>query len=273
MTPERGITMLRLLILAMGLCALVGCNLARATETISITPDIPRSTGAGWQTIAPGLEERWMDIERDDGRLARAILLRIDPAWVTFRVHYTAGGAYSISAWGARLPDALGIVNGSFFDQHDRALGLLVSDGQIYGQSFEGFGGMFQVEASGRVRVRSLVSQPYAEETLIQAVQAFPVLVEAGGIRAPQDGGFDRRARRSFVAQDNAGHIILGVIPYTLLSLAELQTWLLTSDLAVQLAVGLDGGRSTGMVINAPGSVETYASLDKVPTVIAVYPR
>ncbi|MBN1564613.1 MAG: phosphodiester glycosidase family protein, partial [Anaerolineae bacterium] len=189
------------------------------------------------------------------------------------RVHYRPGAPYAIGAWRDQLPAAAIIINGSFFDENDYALGLLVSDGQIYGQSYSGFGGMFQVDAAGLARVRSLIYEPYQGEALTQAVQAFPMLVEANGSRASQGDGFDDRSRRTVIAQDSLRRIILAVIPYATMSFNELQEWLLSSDLDVQIAFGLDGGRSTGLVINTPGLSALYPSLDKVPAVIAVYSR
>ncbi len=79
-------------------------------------------------------------------------LVRIDPAVVTFRVHYSPDDPHTINGWRDVLPQAAVILNGSFFDEMTEALGLLVSDGQFFGQSFVGFGGMFQVTASGRAR-------------------------------------------------------------------------------------------------------------------------
>jgi exopolysaccharide biosynthesis protein len=223
--------------------------------------------------VAPGIEHRDMDIRLEGSRSVRAILVRLDPAWITFRVHYSPAAPYTISGWREQLPGASIIVNGGFFDTDDYAVGMLVSDGQAYGQSYSGFGGMFQVDTGGLARVRSLVTEPYQGEALSQAVQAFPMLVEAPGVRAPQDGGFDDNSRRTLIAQDSAGRIIIVVIPYQFITLNDLQTWLLASDLDVQIALGLDGGRSTGMVISTPGYSAVYASLDKVPDVIAVYTR
>jgi exopolysaccharide biosynthesis protein len=253
---------------------LLGCTLAvNVSETVTITPEIPPLVADPWQVIAPGIEQRAIDISLSRSTSARAILVRLDPAWVTFRVHYSPGTPYSINAWRDQLPDAAIIVNGGFFDENDYALGLLVSDGQAYGQPYSGFGGMFQVDTAGLARVRSLINEPYQGESLAQAVQAFPMLVEAYGARAPQDGGFDDRSRRTLVAQDSLGRILLVVIPYTAISLSELQNWLLSSDFDIQIAFGLDGGRSTSMVINTPGLSTIYFSLDKVPDVIAVYSR
>ena len=160
-------------------------------------------------------------------------------------------------------PEAALIVNGGFFDEADRALGLVISDGQASGQSFSGFGGMLQVDGAG-TRVRSLVGEPYAGEPLFQAVQAFPMLIEAGGVPAPQGDGFREVSRRTVVAQDRAGRILFIAVPGSFVSFADLQAWLLASDLDLWAAFALDGGRSTGLYIGGAAD-EMYPALDQLP--------
>jgi hypothetical protein len=249
---------------------LFGCTLTRVTDSVTLPPPATYTPVSDWQTLAPGVERRDVDLRLSGGRHARAVILRLDPAVVAFRVHYSPDDPHTIIGWRDSLPQAAVIFNASFFDETHRALGLLVSDGQVFGQSFVGFGGMFQVSASG-VRVRSLVGEPYYGDALIQAVQAFPMLIEAGGVLAPQGDGFDSRSRRTLIAQDWDGRILVAVIPNDLVSLADLQSWLITSDLNVTIAMGLDGGKSSGLIVNGPGHSETYPNLDKVPSVIAVY--
>lgn len=263
-----------MIFLGIVLFTLLGCNLAvDVSNSVTIRPEMPPPGTESWQVVAPGIEHRDMTIRLDGSRSVRAILVRLDPAWITFRVHYRPAAPYTISGWRERLPGAAIIVNGGFYDTDDYAVGMVVSDGQVYGQSYSGFGGMFQVDTGGLARVRSLVTEPYQGEALSQAVQAFPMLIEAPGVRAPQDGGFDDSSRRTLIGQDIAGRIIVVVIPRQSISLNDLQTWLLASDLDVQIALALDGGRSTGMVISTPGYSAVYPSLDKVPDVIAVYAR
>jgi len=249
---------------------MLGCNLSRVTEPITLPPPATPSAVSDWQIIAQGIERRDTILRLSGGREARAALVRFDPAAVSFRVHYSPDDPHTINGWRDVLPQAAVIVNGSFFDEDRRALGLLASDGQHFGQSLAGFGGMFQVTESGP-RVRSLVGEPYQGESFIQAVQAFPMLIEAGGVLASQDEGFTQGNRRTAIAQDWQGRIIIAVIALDRVSLADLQGWLITSDLNVYIALGLDGGKSTGLVINTPSHSETIPSLDEVPSVIAVY--
>ncbi len=249
---------------------ILGCNLSRVTNRVTLPPPATPSPVSDWQIVAQGIERRDTILRLSGGREARAALVRIDPAVVTFRVHYSPDDPHTINEWRDVLPQAAVIVNGSFFDDDRRALGLLASDGQHFGQSFAGFGGMFQVTESGP-RVRSLVSEPYQGESFFQAVQAFPMLIEAGGVLASQDEGFTQRNRRTAIAQDWQGRIIIAVVAQDRVSLADLQGWLITSDLNVYVALGLDGGKSTGLVVNTPGHSETIPNLDEVPSVIAVY--
>jgi hypothetical protein len=227
----------------------------------------------GWETITTGIEWRESRLPRTGLVDARATFIRLDPASLVFRVHYSPGDSKTMSGWRDILDGAYVIVNAAFFDETDHALGLLVSNGQAFGQSFVGFGGMFQVDSMGAVRVRSLVSEPYREEALVEVVQAFPLLIEAGGILAPRGDGFDVRSRRTVIAQDRSGRIVFVILADDVISLAELQDGLLASDLDLHVALALDGGRSTGMDLWTPDTHRVISSLDRLPSVIAVYPR
>lgn len=262
--------------LVLGLLMLAGCSLTRA-EIIPPTPTdtpapAPIDTG-GWELIRPGIEQRTDTIAGQGTLSAAAVVVRIDPAQVTFAVGYRPGEPLSLNDWRAALPGAVAIVNGAFFDENQRALGLVASEGQIFGQTFSGFGGMFQVTDAGP-RVRSLVSEPYQGEPLWHAVQSFPMLVEAGGVPAPRGQGFDDPARRTVIAQDSAGRILLIITPLSEATFSAVQDWLLSSDLDVRIAFALDGGRSTGLVLDrAEGTDDVYAAFDRLPSVIAVFPR
>jgi len=255
----------------LALAALIGCNAVRVSESNSTaTPEVGSGTTTNWRTVAPGVERRDMHLPiASQTTQGKAILVRLDPAVVTFRVRYSPSTPHWLIEWRNLLPQAAVIINGGFFDETNQALGLLVSDGASSGQSFVGFGGMLQVTGSG-VRVRSLVSDPYQGEPLLQAVQAFPMLIEQTRLPVLEGDEFDQRARRAWVGQDGAGRIIFG-LTHNWISLAELQQWLLASDLNLQAAFALDGGRSAGLLVNVPGDEELYAALDQLPAVIAIY--
>jgi uncharacterized protein YigE (DUF2233 family) len=254
------------------LASLIGCAVP-APAQIAPEGDVPiAQDAAAWAEIAPGMSQRML---APGARypLTRFIALRIDPARYAFRAHYQPGAPLTLDEWRARLPEAIAIVNANFFDQGNRALGLVVADGVVYGESLRGRGGMLEV-VDGAVRVRSLIAFPYAGEHLEQAVQAFPMLI-AGGRAVYADPRPDRPSRRTVVGQDAAGHIVLLVTPgLTGLPLGELTTFLAQSDLGLVEALNLDGGGSSMLAIDVPGAPPVRArAFDPVPAVLAVYAR
>jgi exopolysaccharide biosynthesis protein len=187
-------------------------------------------------------------------------------------VHYQPGQPLNVRGWRDSLPGAAMFVNANFFDENDHALGLLVADGTTYGAAYNGYGGMFQVQ-NGQPRVRSNTLEPYIGEALEQAVQGFPVLV-ANGVQSYDNTRGDTFARRTIVAQDRTGRILLMVTPLVGMTLVELSEYLPSTDLELVNAVNLDGGGSTMLYLNAPGQTEyILSSFDPVPAVLAVYPR
>lgn len=257
---------------------LIGCTLAAQTPIpatpVGITPVPATPTTApqprsedGWQRLAPGLERR---VLIPDGNLfAQIVALRIDPQWFTFRVHYRPGQPLRLSEWQAELPEAVAFVNVNFFSPAYEIEGLLVADGVVYGRAFQERGGMFGM-VDGMPFVRSNQAQPYQGERLDQAVQAFPMLVE-NGVQAYTSTRPDRFTRRTAVAQDNHGRILLFATPLTGLTLVELSAFLASGELELSQAFNLDGGGSTLLL----STYDAFAipSVDPVPAVLAVYPR
>jgi len=262
--------LIALLVLAPG-CSLTRAPLVPPTPTPTLAP--PPVSEDGWQMVRPGIEQRTAQVPGQGSLGVQAIIIRVDPAFAMFQVAYRPGDPLSLNDWRAALPGAAVIVNGGFFDEFSRALGLVISEGQVYGQSFGGFGGMFQVTEAGP-RVRSLVTEPYLGEPLWHAVQSFPMLIEAGAMLAPRGEGFDVPARRTIIAQDGAGRILLIVTPLSEVSFSAAQDWLLSAELDVQIAFALDGGRSTGLALDhAEKPDDLYPAFDRLPSVIAVFPR
>ncbi len=261
-------------IVLLGLMTIVlGCTLAvSATET----PMPPTATATPtnealvetWQTIMPGLEMR---IYVPEGNvIGQLLVLRIDPALYTFRVHYHPGEPLNTSGWRNELPDAAAFVNTNFFDRQYYILGLLVADSVVYGTSYTDRGGTFAIQ-DGQPSLTSNIETPYQGEVFEQAVQAFPMLVFENAQAYTTTRG-DRPTRRTVIAQDAQGRILLIATPLLGQRLADLAAYLLTTDMEIVSALNLDGGRSTMMVVQAdtPYAVNSF---DLVPAVLAVYAR
>jgi uncharacterized protein YigE (DUF2233 family) len=235
----------------------------------------PSPLDTGWQPLEPGVELREIDIVVDPERPAeRFWIVRLDPAQVRFRVRYDPANPKTVSAWGAES-GALLVVNGAYFapdSEGNEAIGLLVSDGQRWGTPLADYAGMFAVSAAGDVSVRWLRQRPYdPQELLAEAVQSFPVLVKPGGVMGfPADADEGMAARRTVVAQDRMGNILLIVAPRGTLSLHEVAIFLMRADLDVDVALNLDGGGSTGIWLATSEARVDIDSYTAVPSVIAV---
>lgn len=273
---------LQLIILAL---ALAGCNLdapLTSAPTQSQSP-APAPTGgpefieqpiadltAEWELLAPGLERRLYIPDNDEFK--QLIALRIDPALYTFRAHYRAGEPLRVDAWVDQLPGVAALINANYFDQQDNALGLLVADGVVYGSTYTDRGGTFMIQ-NGQPIIRSnLIEPPYPGEPIEQAVQAFPMLVLDSQTAFTNERG-DRVARRTAIGLDAAGRVVILVTPLSGLRLTELSAYLPTTDLGLTIAFNLDGGGSTLLYAQVPGSPYLLSSRDPVPAVLAVYPR
>ncbi len=221
---------------------------------------------SGWVAVEPGFDRRTTGVAfAQPGLLEQVVLFRIDPARYRLRVLYAPGFPRPVAAWDrqARL-----VFNAGYFDENDAALGLVVSDGFVFGRSYAGFGGMLAIDAGGAARVRSLLAEPYQPgEALSQAVQGFPMLVRPDGTLFADDDG--QRARRTAVGQDAEGRLVVVVGTRGAFTLAGLAAWLAEADLGLAVALNLDGGSSTGYYAGANDSLD---SLAPVPAVVAVYP-
>jgi len=238
----------------------------------------PEPPDTGWQSLQPGVELRQVTVRHvraETGAVAeRLTIVRLDPASVHWRVHYDPTAPRPVSAWAERLQPLL-VVNGGYFTPENETTGLLVSDGRVWGTPYAEFAGMFTVTADGQVSVRWLRDQPYdPNEPLMEALQSFPVVVKPGGVMGfPADADDGRPARRTVVAQDLQGRILIIVAPRGYLSLHELARFLAGSDLELDVALNLDGGFSTGLWLRAGERSVEVDSLVPVPSVISVDSR
>jgi hypothetical protein len=251
---------------AVVLFVLMGCSISAPPTSLPAL-----QTETLWNILAPGLEQR---VYQPDGNfLGQLHVLRIDPTAYTFRAHYQPGEPLGIARWGEALSSPVAFVNANFFDPEARILGLLVTDGVVYGQSYQNRGGTFAVQ-NGIPRVRSNIQEPYQGEALDQAVQGFPMLILNGeNVYSTQQR--DAVARRTVVAQDNNGRILLMMTPLVGMTLTDLSASLAESDMQIIHALNLDGGGSSLLYYDPPGAEMpfTFPSLDPVPAVLAVYVR
>jgi hypothetical protein len=229
---------------------------------------------AGWTLLQPGLERREIPIYNSQNQNVETLYIwRLDQNYFRMDVAYNANPK-SLETWQTEM-NALMVVNGGFYSvENERYFpnGLTIVDGRATGRSFNGFGGMLAINES-RAELRWLVQKPYnSYETLQAALQSFPILVQPGG---ELGFGAEREnhvsARRTVIGQDKAGRILFIVTPQGYFTLHQLSVYLTESDLNLDIAINLDGGGSTGILVANPR--EVIPPTRPLPFVILVYPR
>jgi len=267
--PLRAILAL-LLALLLPSCAVEQVAKGSSGAALTDSSTAPAS-GDAWQAIDEAMELRTMRL-RAGAVSGDATVLRFDPAAYRVSVKYDIANAGSISEWFAALKP-LAVVNGGYFDEAGRPTALVIFDGITRGESYQGFGGMVAIDAEGQFELRSLRQQPYdPNEKLQQAMQSAPMLIQPGGELSDFEAD-DDRSRRSVIARDKQGRILLLATNMPMFTLAELAQALRDSDLELDAALNLDGGRSTGLFVRAGAGEATIDSLERVPLVLVVERR
>jgi exopolysaccharide biosynthesis protein len=222
-----------------------------------------------WIQAAPGVQLRYEDWKSQGNNEDTVTIVRFDLKRVHIKIKYQPLQPMSISDW-IKQEQAIAVINGGYFDEQNHATGLVISDGQVSGTSYAGFGGMLSVDAQGHVNLRSLRDQPYDpdNEQLQQAMQSTPMLMLNG--KRTQFNANAASSRRSIVATDKQGRLLLIASPGQAFSLDELADLLASSDLSINSALNLDGGASTGLYMNAGSHHVAIDSLVGLPLVIVV---
>ena len=126
---------------------------------------------------------------------------------------------------------------------------------------------MFSVDGNGP-RLRWLRQQPYDPAEAIDAgLQSFPILVKPA-----EQGGYSDdnplKARRTVIGQDKSGRILFVIASGGAFTLTEMSDFLLRSDLDLAVALNLDGGGSSGILLREPA--EGIPAFTLLPTVITI---
>ena len=244
------------------------------TDVPTVLPTVATVPETGWSLMQPGLQRRVIEIYDNQNQHVESLYIwRLDQK--SFRLDVAhAERPKSLQRWQEETSASL-VLNGGYYSiANERYFpdGLTIVNGQASGRSFSGHGGMLTISSS-RAELRWLVEKPYqSSERFDAALQSFPMLVKPGG----QLGfGAEREnhvsARRTVIAQDREGRILFMVAPRGYFTLHQLSAYLTASDLNLDIAINLDGGGSTGILVADPP--EIIAPTRPIPFVILVYPR
>jgi Exopolysaccharide biosynthesis protein related to N-acetylglucosamine-1-phosphodiester alpha-N-acetylglucosaminidase len=228
----------------------------------------------GWSSLQPGLERRVIQIYNSQNQQVESLYIwRIDQNYLRMDVAFDETPK-SLDTWRNETNASI-VLNGGYFSiENERYFpdGLTIVNGKASGNSFDGFGGMLAIDRA-RAELRWLVERPYnPDESLQAALQSFPMLVRPGGeLGFGPERENNARARRTVIGQDQGGRILLLVAPQGYFTLHRLSAYLTESDLLLDIAVNLDGGGSTGILVANPR--EIIAPKVLLPFVILVYAR
>jgi uncharacterized protein YigE (DUF2233 family) len=267
------------LLLCLLLCSLVACDILPSTSSstpgTSNTPTPSQPTDQGtpqlntWYSGSPGVEVRYEDWKSPGNNEDTVTIVRFDLHHIKLSVAYQPSQPLSMSEW-MQKEHATAIINGGYFDNQNNATALTISNGQSFGTSYNGFGGMLSVNNNGHIDLRSLRQHPYnpSNDQLQQATQSSPMLVLNG--KATQFNADAASSRRSVVAIDQQGRLLFIASPSAAFSLGELEDLLVNSDLSINRALNLDGGASTGLYLNTKNQQVTIDAFTNLPLVIII---
>lgn len=230
----------------------------------------PSQTPLRWEEISPG----WSFVEIDLGTGLLSIplyLVRFNPKY--FSLSVVSGAATTAESILKVEPGAVAAINGSFFDQNSRPIGLVISnERQLQGLHRGGR------TLSGVLAIRTTQIEifhrfdPLPVDT-IAGLQSGPRLIAAGKALPLID---DRPSRRSGIALANDGAFILFAtqLRFPGLTLQELQRTLADPRLGITDALNLDGGGSSQLSVNFPERPPLAVSGgDRVPVLLVVKKR
>ena len=244
------------------------------TPVPSLSGTVEPIPDTGWSLLQPGLERRVIQIYNDQNQHVESVYIwRLDQNYFRMDVAFNERPR-SLQTWQKETNAAI-VLNGGYFSiENERYFpdGLIIVNGKTSGRSFDGFGGMLAIDQS-RAELRWLVQKPYnSYEPLQAALQSFPILVQPGGeLGFPAERENHAKARRTVIGQDRNGRILFLIAPEGYFTLHQLSVYLTESDLNLDVAVNLDGGGSSGILVaNPPEIIPPNRSL---PFVILVYAR
>ena len=222
----------------------------------------------GWQPIRLGMDVREMyrDAETQEGQVQ---VVRIDPSQVDFHVRYQPDDPQRVYDWYANTGSLI-VMNSSFFDYANHAVGQIVTDGVGDGQVHSLMEGAFYLTAVGAAVWPLEGWRKPAGLEIVESVESFPMLLMPGGLVNPNIPDDPRAARRTVVAVDRAGNVLFVVTSSSAFTLHGMAVWLANSDLNLDTALNFDGGSSSGLAVWTPTGVWGLNSISRVPAVITV---
>lgn len=210
---------------------------------------------ADWQKIAPGIE---MCVLRK-GR-AKIVALRVAPN----RVRMACGATLDAAQWRNKMR-AVAVINGGYFDEAGKSLGLRVANGRRISRLRASNWGVFWVRG-GQAKIEHTRDFDPASSGIREAIQCGPRLVVAGKTTdlKPQS------ARRTGIGIARDGRVVLAICDRDLSFQDWANVWASRRDLDCRDALNLDGGGSTQFSLRAGKKRVEIGGAWPVPDAVAI---
>jgi len=194
-----------------------------------------------WRTIGQGFDTAELPVLAEGRKVDRIMLARVDPAWFRFVVRNSPTGDKDLDQWMTQTGAAL-VVNGSYYARNGEPDTPLLAEGKQLGpKNYHARAGAF-VSSSFFVGIRDLGGMDWKSvfQGAENAMVSYPLLVAEGKSRVGRPSRW--LANRSFIGQDEAGHIIIGTTTDAFFTLERLAQFLLEAPIGLTIALNLDGG-------------------------------
>ena len=177
--------------------------------------------------------------------------VRFDPSRVEMRVLSPEPGELAVVGGMAGCREAVACANGSFFDEKNRPLGLIVSGTERIQRLRGTTWGVFWVGRKGRAQIfqqEEFEKGVDVDHDVEFAIQSGPMMLYGG----EEQGTRWQLARRTALGLDSAGfvHLLVVPVPVSLSSLAQFAL----EELKLTHLINLDGGSSTQARIRLSGA-------------------
>ncbi len=262
---------------------------------LCIFPRVSLAEDIVWEQLAPGLAVSVWKPGAVCSTVPAMLAIDVDPEVARFSVHYYAQEQLqrppTIEEWQKRTGHNV-LFNAGLFRENFSYLGLLYKDGRSVGSRRHAiWQGLFVAEPTTtglkKARVLDLARESFDEQKppYQEAAQALMLLDQNGTVRVRHTG---KHAYQTIVAETDKGHILI-LKSHDLATLYDLGSCLRDTMPAVRLAMAMDGGSSSDLLVSESlwrgdrqtkdltsykaffaGSTATHIPL---PTIIGISPR